>query len=121
MVTIGEVRAALDNISVDLIPDVVINYAISDAEAEFEWYESDSVPTQLIDRAVKYKAAYLSYIGYLSKMERGLDVAPTPQMKSALDLLDKEVQNCLAQIKNLWASPSPLSTLGKTAALEDSL
>lgn len=121
MVTILEVRYALGNIDKDLLPDETINGAIIDAETDFEYLSDKNVPTQLIQKAVKYKAAYLAYAGYLAKMERGIDVAPTPQMRSTLDLLEKEVDKCLLEIQREYAAPIGEVPAGLTETVEEDM
>jgi hypothetical protein len=106
LVEITDVRNALNNIEEGLVTDEAILSSIEDAESELEYLSNTNVPTQLVELAIKQKAVYKSYLAYVLKMERGIDTAPTPQMRSALDMLLEEFNGTLKKIEREYAPPT---------------
>jgi hypothetical protein len=119
MVSAADVRRVINQVEVsDLLPDTVVNAAISDAIVELEVYVSKTVPTQLIEKATKYKAALLSFTGYAARLERGIDQI-TPQTKVLIDTLQKEFDTCMNQIKMYFGAPAPTEHIQRTDSLWD--
>src|SRR3989304_9877483 len=98
MVEVQDVRDALNNIAPELIPSNTIYRHITTATFEAEYDAPTNAPTQLIEEYILKKATYLSYLGYVLQMERSVDASPTPQMRTALDLLRAEVDKAIERL-----------------------
>lgn len=116
MVEIADVRRALANPSTDQLPDTVIDEAIETAEVQSEKFGSN-IPQQRLDIWVKYKAAYLSYLAYTTKVERGISEV-TPQMKSVLSFLKEECKEIEKEFTEEYGAPSVTIPMYMTETVE---
>lgn len=76
--TIANVRSYLNELDAKLVPDPTITLQLAIAKTMVDGKKSASCPTLTYEQAELAVAGYLTYIAYLTKIERGRGDLPPP-------------------------------------------
>lgn len=97
MITIGDVRNFLNNLSEQRVPSPTIQKQIGIANSKIYAIKSSQAPTKTVENAILLYASWLTYGAYATDVERTTGGLP-PQVATHLALLERLSQDFITLI-----------------------